>query len=201
MKKRFAAVLVCLLAFTGCAGNPVPAEPVPVPVEPTAEVPGDEITCVAPISPTDPAAMTGAPDLTVFVSGQEVAAMSGGLTWVTEMPDGTRGVICADSIHPLEMQKHLTVLETPQDTAGLAFWDGATQVWPGEIRVAAWDFDCTPECDGLPVEVPVFSGGEMLELLPGKYIYIVNTSWGDGETSGGMVTHVFCAQRLYPNNE
>ena len=161
----------------------------------------DEPTCVAPIVPTDPAGMTEAPDLTVFCSGKEVAAMFGGLTWCTTMPDGTPAVICADALHPLEMQKYLTVLETPQNSAGLAFWDGETQVFPGEIAVTAWDFDCTPDCDGLPIEVAVYSGGEMIDLLPGKYIYIVNTKWGDGVTSGGSVTHVFCAERLYPHNE
>lgn len=166
-----------------------------------AQPPADELTCVAPIVPTDPAAMDEAPELTVFCSGKEVAAMSGGLTWVTTMPDGTRATLCADALHPLEMQKHLTVLETAQDTAGLCFKDGNTQVWPGEIYVEAWDFDCTPDCDGLPLEVGVYSGGEMVELLPGKYIYIVDTKWGDGQTCGGSVTHVFCVNKLYPHGE
>ena len=202
MKKLFAALL-CLLCLAGCVkeSDTIPTDPVPIPNDPAGEAPIDEPTCVAPIIPTDPASMTGAPDLTVFCSGKEVAAMSGGLTWCTTMPDGTPAVICADALHPLEMQKYLTVLETPQNSAGLAFWDGETQVWPGEIAVTAWDFDCTPDCDGLPNEVAVYSGGEMLDLLPGKYIYIVNTKWGDGVTSGGSVTHVFCAERLYPHDE
>ena len=206
--KRLTAAILCLFCLAGCAKQQkeISTEPVLVPDEPdteaTVEVPADdEITCVAPISPTDPASMTGAPELTVFCSGAEVNAMYGGHMWVTTMPDGTSAVICADSMHPLEMQKYLTVLETAQDTAGLAFWDGETQVFPTELQVVAWDFGCTPDCDGLPYEIGVFSGGEMVELLPGKYIYIVNTEWGDGETSGGSVTHVFCVERLYPGNE
>ena len=202
MKKLF-AVLLCLLCLTGCVKEPedIPTDPVPVPTDPAVEVPADEPTCVAPIIPTDPADMTGAPDLTVFCSGKEVTALYGGHTWCTTMPDGTPAMICADSLHPLQMQKYLTVLETAQDTAGLAFWDGETQVFPGEIHVEAWDFDATPDGDGLTCEVGVYSGGEMIDLLPGKYIYIVNTKWGDGVTSGGSVTHVFCAERLYPHNE
>lgn len=172
-----------------------------VPTEPTTEAPTDEVTCVAPISPTDPATMSGAPDLTVFCSGKEVPAFSGGLTWVTELPDGTRAVLCADALHPLEMQKYLTVLEMAQTMAGLCFFDGDTQVWPGEIAVAAYPFDCTPDCDGLPFDAAVYAGGESVELLPGKYIYVVQTSWGDGEISGGRVTHVFAAERLYPCDE
>ena len=198
--KEYAAVLLCLLCLTGCAGegNDMPNAPVP---EHAVELPEDEITCVAPIAPTDPATMSAAPDLTVFCAGKEVPTMNGGLTWVTTMPDGTAAVICADALHPLEMQKYLSVLETAQDTAGLAFWDGETQVWPEEIHVEARDFACTPDCDGLPTEVETYSAGEMVQLLPGKYIYIVNTRWGDGETSGGRVTHVFCADKLHPGNE
>ena len=212
--KKLLVLLLCVLCLTGCVPNLATVAQLAekgesyaterqegVPYPPTPEAPTDEITCVAPITPTDPATMTEAPALTVFCSGKEVTAMSGGLTWVTTMPDGTPAIICADALHPLEMQKHLTVLETAQDTAGLVFWDGETQVWPGEIAVAAWDFDCTPDCDGLPIEAAVYSGGEMVELLPGKYIYVVNTKWGDGVTSGGSVTHVFCAERLYPYNE
>ena len=202
MKKLFAAFL-CLLCLTGCVkeSDIIPTDPVLIPNDPAGEAPVDEPTCVAPIIPTDPASMTGAPDLTVFCSGKEITAMYGGHTWCTTMPDGTPAMICADSLHPLEMQKYLTVLETAQDTAGLAFWDGETQVFPGEIHVQAWDFDCTPDCDGLPYEVAVYSAGEMIDLLPGKYIYVVNTKWGDGVTSGGSVTHVFCAERLCSNNE
>ena len=204
MKKLFLALL-CLLCLTGCGKNQdaVSAEPVPEAPEPevSVEAPGDEITCVAPVMPTDPAQMSGAPDLSVFCMEQEVRALSGGLTWVTIMPDGTAGVICADSMHPLEMQKYLSVLETAQDTAGLAFWDGETQVFPAEIYVTARDFDSTPHSDGLSQQMEIFSGGEMVQLLPGKYIYIVNTKWGDGETSGGRVTHVFAAQRMYPHDE
>lgn len=206
MKKKVAA-LFCLLCLTGCVGkiDDMPADPVPVPdgpaVEAAGEVPEDEITCVAPVVPTDPATMSGAPDLSVFCAGEEVQAMNGGLNWVTTMPDGTLGMICADAMHPLEMQKYLSVLETAQDTAGLAFWDGETQVFPEEIYITARDFNCTPDCDGLPTEVEIYSGGETVELLPGKYIYIVNTKWGDAETSGGRVTHVFAAERLYPHDE
>ena len=201
--KKLLALMLCVLCLTSCVKelDDIPTDPVPIPTAPTIEGPVDEITCVAPIIPTDPAGMTEAPDLTVFSSGVEVTAMSGGLTWCTTMPDGTPAVICADALHPLEMQKYLSVLETPQSSAGLAFWDGETQVFPGEITVTASDFDCTPDCDGLPIEVSVYSGGEMIDLLPGKYIYIVNTRWGDGVTSGGSVTHVFCAERLYPHNE
>ena len=202
MKKLF-ALLLCMFCLAGCEKEPddMPTDPIPIPTAPAVEVPADQPTCVAPIVPTDPADMTGAPDLTVFCSGKEVTALYGGHTWCTTMPDGTPAVICADALHPLEMQKYLTVLETPRNSAGLAFRDGETQVFPGEIAVTAWDFDCTPDCDGLPNEVAVYSGGEMIDLLPGKYIYIVNTKWGDGVTSGGSVTHVFCAERLYPNNE
>ena len=198
--KEYAAVLLCLLCLTGCAGegNDMPTTPVP---EHAAEIPEDEITCVAPIVPTDPATMSAAPDLTVSCGGEAVPAMNGGLTWVTAMPDGTAAVICADALHPLEMQKYLSVLETAQDTAGLAFWDGETQVWPEEIHVEARDFACTPDCGGLPTEVETYSAGEMVQLLPGKYIYIVNTRWGDGETAGGRVTHVFAAQRMYLHDE
>ena len=201
--KKLLVLLLCMFCLAGCVkeADDIPTDPAPIPTAPAVEVPADEPTCVAPIVPTDPADMTGAPDLTVFCSGKEAAAMSGGLTWCTTMPDGTPAVICADALHPLEMQKYLTVLETPQNCAGLAFWDGETQVWPGEIAVTAWDFACTPDCDGLPCEVTVYSGGEMIDLLPGKYVYIVNTKWGDGVTSGGSVTHVFCAERLYPHDE
>ena len=198
--KKYAAVLLCLLCLTGCAGegDDMPTAPVP---EHAAEIPEDEITCVAPIVPTDPATMSGAPDLSVFCGGEKVPAMNGGLSWLTTMPDGTAAVICADALHPLEMQKYLSVLETARDTAGLSFWDGETQVWPEDTYVEAWDFACTPDCDGLPTEVETYSAGEMVQLLPGKYIYIVNTRWGDGETSGGRVTHVFCADKIYPGNE
>lgn len=168
---------------------------------PPAEAPTDEVTCAAPGGPTDPAAMTDAPSLTVLCAGEEIPALYGGLTWVTEMPDGTRGVICADAIHPLEMQKHLTVVETAETEAHLCFWNGDTRVWPGEIAVAAYPFDCTPDCDGLALEVKVSGDGETVELLPGKYIYVVRTGWGDGETAGGRVTHVFAAERLYPCDE
>ena len=206
--KKLLVLLLCVLCLTGCIKNPENAASDPMPVsgesdaEVTVGVPNDdEITCVVPVVPTDPAVMTGAPELTVFCSGAQVNALYGGHTWVTTMPDGTAGIICADSMHPLEMQKYLSVLETVQDTVGLAFWDGETQVFPTEIYVAAWDFDCTPDCDGLSYEIGVFSGGEMAELLPGKYIYIVNTKWGDGENAGGSVTHVFAAQRMYPHDE
>ena len=203
--KKVLAMLLCLRCMSGCAGKSEDIPSGPAPTEPAADAPvelsGDEITCVAPIVPTDPASMSGAPDLTVFCSGKAVTALYGGHTWCTTMPDGTPAVICADALHPLEMQKYLAVLETAQNTAGLAFWDGEMQVWPEEIAVVAWDFDSTPDGDGLPYEVAVYSGGEMIDLLPGKYIYVVNTKWGDGVTSGGSVTHVFCAERLYPNNE
>ena len=149
--KKLLAVLLCLLCLSACSAGgddvPVPQEPA---AESTVEPPEDEITCVVPIVPTDPATMSAAPDLRVFCGGEEVPAMNGGLTWVTTMPDGTAAVICADALHPLEMQKYLSVLETAQDTAGLAFWDGETQVWPEEIHVEARDFACTPDCDGLP---------------------------------------------------
>lgn len=204
--KKMTAAMLCLFCLAGCAKQQeISTEPVLITEGPDAgvlaEVPVDEITCVAPVVPTDPASMTGAPELTVFCSGAEVNALYGGHTWVTTMSDGTAAVICADSMHPLEMQKYLNVLETAQDTAGLTFWDGETQVFPREIHVTAREFDCTPDCDGQPYEVEVFSGGEMVELLPGKYIYIVNTGWGDGETSGGHVTHVFAAELVDPNNE
>ena len=200
--KKYAAVLLCLLCLTGCAGegNDMPTDPVPIPRDPVpeyaAELPEDEITCVAPIVPTDPATMSKAPDLRVSCGGEAVPAMNGGLTWVTAMPDGTAAVICADALHPLEMQKYLSVLETARDTADLSFWDGETQVWPEDTYVEAWDFACTPDCDGLPTEVETYSAGETVQLLPGKYIYIVNSRWGDGETSGGRVTHVFCADKI-----
>ena len=202
MKKLLAAFL-CLLCMAGCVkeANDIPTDPVSIPADPAIGIPGDEITCVAPVAPTDPVSMSGAPELTVFSSETEINALYGGHTWCTTMPDGTTAIICADSLHPLEMQKYLSVLTTSKNSAGLAFWDGKMQVLPGEIYVEAWDFDCNPDCDGIPYEVAVYSGGERIDLLPGKYIYIVNTKWGDGVTSGGSVTHVFCADRLYPNNE
>ena len=201
MKKLF-VLLLCLVCLTGCVKDPedIPTDPVPIPTEAPTENATEEITCVAPGQPTDPATMTGAPELSVLCGGEAVSAMSGGLTWVTAMPDGTTAVICADALHPLEMQKYLTVLETAESSAQLRFADGDTEVFPGELYVAAWSFDCTPDCDGLPFEVAVRGDGT-LELLPGKYIYVVQSKWGDGQTSGGTVTHVFCAERWYTADE
>ena len=163
--------------------------------EPQKEVP----TCVAPPEPTDAALLSHPPQLRVACGGEEVCTPNGGFSWVTE-----NGILCADALHPLQLREYVTdyvCAQTVQDWAVLQFTDveGGFLVSPEQVTARAWEEDCTPTCDCLSTDVSVENLS--MQLLPGGYVYEVIARWGDGETSGGVTTHMFWVNKLYPGNE
>lgn len=176
-------------------------EGVPYPDESGADTqpPSDEPTCVAPPEPTEAALLSHPPQLHVACGGEEVRTLNGGFSWVTE-----NGILCADALHPLQLREYVTdyvCAQTVQDWAVLQFTDveGGFLVYPEQVSARAWEEDCTPTCDCLSTDVSVENLS--MQLLPGGYVYEVIARWGDGETGGGVTTHMFWVNKLYPGNE
>lgn len=119
------------------------------------------------------------PTLTV-VSGQaEVSTLRGGYSWEKLNSDGTAEAVVVDSVHPLDCEERLTLLETDEPTATLNFAQQPDEI----VSVRCWSDeyfgDTTAESEDTAVD------GNVLTLKSGGYVYEITARWSTDGKSGG----------------
>lgn len=119
------------------------------------------------------------PTLTA-VSGQtEVNALRGGYSWDKLNGDGTVESVIADSVHPLDCEERLTLLETDEPTATLNFAQQPDEI----VSVRCWSDehfgDTTAEAENAVVD------GDVLTLKSGGYVYEITARWSTDGKNGG----------------
>ena len=124
------------------------------------------------------------PRLDVVSDNTCTETLRGGYSWTTYDEDGIAQAEIADSLHPLDCQELLTLLDTTEPTAQLEF-----QVLPTEIEdVRCWsdgEFG-NPTAESEAVELD----GQTIRLLPGGHVYEVTARW-EGEDYEGSVSYSF----------
>ena len=171
MKKALVCILILTLlaGFCACA-NQNPNE--------TAQTP----LTTAPSVPV----MKEPPSLTVSIGrGETFPAETCTYDWSYLTEDGTWSGTCADSLHPLDMQKLLLPVDTTVEQVELLF-----QVPPQNITVRCWNDTLFGNPNAPSTPIPL--SGNFLELRSGGYVYEVIAHWDDGNAPyHGTVHYVF----------
>lgn len=119
------------------------------------------------------------PWLAVISDNTSCSALLGSYSWQYLNDDGTSTGMEADSVHPLECQDLLVLLETTDTTATLRFQEEPDAI----LNVRCWSDEhwSDPAADS---EAVVVNGNE-IELKPGGYIYEVLARWNGEDGYGG----------------
>ena len=126
---------------------------------------------------TAPASISSPPDLYIVTEEADfVRAMRGTYSWHWPTEEGTM-MIEADSYHPLQSQKFLTLLETAGASVQLQF-DTSIHGEPYAVSVQCWSDEYWDQIsvDGLPLTV---TDGQ-IPLQEGGTIYQVQAKWSSG---------------------
>lgn len=135
----------------------------------------------------------GLPQLSVYSGTEEVQVATGGYSWAQYEENGMVTMTHADSLHPLQMEKHLTNYQTTNDRVRLNF----------SRQPDSWEVRCWPDHMLRDGDVTLFDSqsesvmvyDEQLHLKPavdGGYIYEITARWEESPNqSYGTVTYVF----------
>lgn len=126
------------------------------------------------------------PILTVSIGrGDAFSAKTCTHEWNYLTEDGTWSGVCADCVHPLDMEQLLDPVETTVDQVELLF-----DVPPGSISVRCWSDSLFGNRTAPSTALPL--SGNFLELRPGGCVYEVIATWDDGNAPfHGTVHYVF----------
>ena len=114
-------------------------------------------------------------------------AVTGTYTWSCDMGDGTWSHVCADSMHPLQMEKHLQILTPVDPWVDLNF-----AVFPDEYTVRCWPASAFGDTD--TKSEAVMTWNHSIQLKMADYNYEVTATWNDnGIGYYGTATYVFYA--------
>ncbi len=155
-----------LMALAGCGGNLVSIGSSPVPDKP--------------------------PGLTIVCGESSVDALQGTYSWQTKLKDGTVDNIIADSMHPLDCEDLLTVLETDEAAAALQFAEPPDRI----LHAQCWSDRHLGDHDAEKEDVEI--NGYEITLKPGGYIYHVEAEWNVHDGRGGTACYSFYIKTSEP---
>ena len=143
-----------------------------------------DIGCDASQEETIKGAYENPPKLMIGSVGE---AVTGTYQWSCAMGDGTWSHVCADSSHPLQMEKHLQILSPGNSWVDLNF-----EVWPDDFTVRCWPDSAFGDTDANSEAVMIWNNS--IELKMAGYIYEVTATWNDnGAGYYGTASYVFYA--------
>lgn len=129
------------------------------------------------------------PKLMIGSVGQ---AVTGTYQWSCAMGDGTWSHVCADSAHPLQMEKQLEALSPGNPWVDMNF-----EVFPDEYTVRCWPGSAFGDTEAKSEAMMVWNNSIQLKMA--DYIYEVTATWKDnGSGYYGTATYVFYAAPAMP---
>lgn len=125
------------------------------------------------------------PKLEIVYDGGQFEGTKGTFSWFYDTGDGTWTAVCADSLHPLQMMKHLQMVSCGSSQIRLQFEDD-----PDSVSVRCWPDSQWGKPDAVSEAVSVWN--HTAELKSGAWIYEVTATWNeDGSSFHGTATYVF----------
>ena len=113
-------------------------------------------------------------------------------TWSCAVGGSTWSHICADSQHPLQMEKHLQIFSPVDPWVDLNF-----EVFPDDYTVRCWPASAFGDTDAKSEAVTTWN--HSIQLKMADYIYEVTATWNDnGIGYYGTATYVFYAAPEVP---
>lgn len=133
------------------------------------------------------AEFTSPPKLSLLFDGAEAEAFGGGYTWSHAVGDGTWSTVCADSLHPLQMEKHVQLISCGSNQVHLEFASV-----PDSVMVRCWPGNTWGNTNAASEQASICDG--ILSLKGGDWVYEVTATWkNDGSSYYGTASYVFYA--------